>query len=81
MSEETTTYSSPFRVICIDTEDKPWNIDIEQWPEENTEYIVTGLFKDIVSGETSFVLLDMDPEPYKGYKANRFAISNSFSVN
>ena len=81
MDDTKSIIKHPFRVVCIDDKDMPWDFPKEQWLQRNTEYIVTGFFKDLISGENSFTLLDHQPEPYQGYKANRFAIMTTFSVN
>lgn len=73
---------NPFRVICIDNSNKPENIDNEQWIENDTEYIVTDMFRDLISDEISFKLLDKEPEPFKGYVSSRFKmVEDTFSVN
>jgi len=73
---------NPFRVVCIDNANKPLIIDDDDWVNEKEEYIVTGMFKHLISGELCFRLLDVNlPEPYKGLTAKRFAVVNSFSVN
>ena len=81
MEEDIATLEYPFRVICVNDTDKPWNIEQEQWVEHNNEYIVTGIFKDLISNELSFKLLDLNPEPRKGFLANRFTARNTHGVN
>ena len=71
----------PFIVVCIDSDNKKPEIDNNQWLKEGHEEIVTSVFKDLISGETSYKLLDKNPEPYKGYLSSRFKISIVNSVN
>jgi hypothetical protein len=74
--------SLPFRVLCVDNGDKPMVLTDEEWINKNEEYIVTDIFKDLITDNVSFKLLDKNPDPYKGYRADRFMIAvTGFSVN
>jgi hypothetical protein len=71
----------PFRVLCIDNDDKPLQIDQDEWVEEREEYIVTEVFKEHITKELCYKLMDMNPDPYDGFLSSRFVIINSHSAN
>jgi hypothetical protein len=73
--------SVPFRAICINNAMKPKDVDDNEWIEDNNEYIVTEIYRDLDSGDIAYKLLDKDPKPYKGYRSDRFYRLTVFSVN
>ena len=65
------------RVICIDADNKPQNIPIEEWVKEGDMYTVTrivrmGLQKDIYGFLLKEVQLSSRSFPYELYDASRF---------
>lgn len=71
----------PFRVICIDSGIKPKDVDDSEWVSENNEYIVTDIFRDLVTGDVAYKILDKSPDPYRGFRSDRFYVTTVFSVN
>ena len=65
------------RVICIDSDNKPQNIPIEEWVKEGDMYNVTrivrmGLQKDIYGFLLKEVQLSSRSFPYELYDSSRF---------
>ena len=65
------------KVICIDADNKPQNIPIEEWVKEGDMYNVTrivrmGLQKDIYGFLLKEVQLSSRSFPYELYDATRF---------
>ena len=65
------------KVICIDADNKPQNIPIEEWVKEGDMYNVTrivrmGLQKDIYGFLLKEVQLSSRSFPYELYDASRF---------
>ena len=65
------------KVICIDADNKPQNIPIEEWVKEGNMYNVTrivrmGLQKDIYGFLLKEVQLSSRSFPYELYDATRF---------
>ena len=65
------------RVICIDADNKPQNIPIEEWVKEGDMYNVTrivrmGLQKDIYGFLLKEVQLSSRSFPYELYDSSRF---------
>ncbi len=81
MEQEKIKLHEPFRVICIDDKNKPPQVDDDEWVVEKEEYIVTDVFKDLLSGKFSYKILDKNPEPFKGYVSDRFGVISNHSVN
>jgi hypothetical protein len=71
----------PFRVVCIDNSNKPLGIDDTEWLNKQEEYIVTDVFKHLITNQLCFKLLDKNPHPYKGFTADRFRGGMLHSVN
>ena len=62
----------PFKVLCVDDSNLDHRIAPSELIERDTEYIVTNIYTDLISGEEAFVLLDKDPYPHKGFRVSRF---------
>ena len=65
------------KVICIDADNKPQNIPLEEWVQEGDMYTVTrivkmGLQKDIYGFLLKEVQLSSRSFPYELYDASRF---------
>ena len=65
------------KVICIDADNKPQNIPIEEWVKEGNMYNVTrivrmGLQKDIYGFLLKEVQLSSRSFPYELYDSSRF---------
>ena len=65
------------KVICIDADNKPQNIPIEEWVKEGDMYNVTrivrmGLQKDIYGFLLKEVQLSSRSFPYELYDSSRF---------
>jgi len=65
------------KVICIDADNKPQNVPIEEWVKEGDMYNVTrivrmGLQKDIYGFLLKEVQLSSRSFPYELYNASRF---------
>ena len=65
------------KVICIDADNKPQNIPIEEWVKEGDMYNVTrivrmGLQKDIYGFLLKEVQLSSKSFPYELYNSSRF---------
>ena len=65
------------KVICIDADNKPQNIPIEEWVKEGDMYNVTrivrmGLQKDIYGFLLKEVQLSSRSFPYELYNSSRF---------
>ena len=65
------------KVICIDADNKPKNVPIEEWVKEGDMYNVTrivrmGLQKDIYGFLLKEVQLSSRSFPYELYDASRF---------
>lgn len=71
----------PFRVVCIDSDIKPDDVENSEWVSENNEYIVTEVFRNLVTGDIAYKLMDKNPDPYKGFRSDRFCKLTVFSVN
>jgi hypothetical protein len=65
------------KVICIDADNKPHNVPVEEWVQEGDMYTVTrivkmGLQKDIYGFLLKEVQLSSRSFPYELYDASRF---------
>ena len=65
------------KVICIDADNKPQNVPVEEWVQEGDMYTVTrivkmGLQKDIYGFLLKEVQLSSRSFPYELYDATRF---------
>ena len=65
------------KVICIDADNKPKNVPVEEWVQEGDMYTVTrivkmGLQKDIYGFLLKEVQLSSRSFPYELYDASRF---------
>ena len=65
------------KVICIDADNKPQNVPVEEWVQEGDMYTVTrivkmGLQKDIYGFLLKEVQLSSRSFPYELYDASRF---------
>lgn len=65
------------KVICIDADNKPKNVPVEEWVQEGDMYTVTrivrmGLQKDIYGFLLKEVQLSSRSFPYELYDATRF---------
>lgn len=65
------------KVICIDADNKPQNVPVEEWVQEGDMYTVTrivkmGLQKDIYGFLLKEVQLSSKSFPYELYNASRF---------
>ena len=65
------------RVICIDSDNKPQNVPVEEWVQEGDMYTVTrivrmGLQKDIYGFLLKEVQLSSRSFPYELYDSSRF---------
>jgi len=65
------------KVICIDADNKPQNVPVEEWVQEGDMYTVTrivkmGLQKDIYGFLLKEVQLSSRSFPYELYDSSRF---------
>ncbi len=65
------------KVICIDADNKPKNVPVEEWVQEGDTYTVTrivrmGLQKDIYGFLLKEVQLSSKSFPYELYNSSRF---------
>ena len=65
------------KVICIDADNKPKNVPVEEWVQEGDTYTVTrivkmGLQKDIYGFLLKEVQLSSRSFPYELYDSSRF---------
>lgn len=75
MTKLNQTIEEPFRVVCIDASNLDDKIDASERLVEGYEYIVTNVFSNILGdGNEAYKLLDINPEPFKGYGTYRFRI-------
>ena len=72
MSKAKTNKIEPFKVICVDSSNKPQDVETKEWLKEGEECIVTGVCGDILSNNHTFIILGKNPAPFGGYRSNRF---------
>jgi hypothetical protein len=75
------TLPRPLFVTCIDASDQSDQIDESERLIEGKTYIAVTKINNILSDNEGYVLLDVNPEPYKGFGTYRFEEINTISVN
>jgi hypothetical protein len=75
------TLPRPLFVRCIDASNLSDQIDESEKLIEGKTYIAVTKINNILSDNEGFVLLDVNPLPFRGYGTYRFEVINNLSVN
>jgi hypothetical protein len=84
MEDKDTVYIDvPFTVICRDADDRPLQIDEENWLEADRMYTVTNVKQDLINADNGcYILLEVKPnEPYEGFISDRFEVCTEINPN
>ena len=75
------TMPRPMFVICRDASDQSDQIDESERLVEGRTYIAITKINNLIGGNEGYVLLDVNPLPYRGFGTYRFEAMEFISVN